>query len=508
MEDRSETPSASPLSCSPSSSIASSTSLFHFEHDRQPKQRDTSADVPKATTVQNAANAEGPQKGRKEEEQDFNPERYLLWHKRVLLHRARVGSGRSHEMQRLYNFWSQFLIDNFNDAMYQAFKRYAEEDASAGHTFGLTCLFHFFFRFLSQDFETEIYKDFETLALKYQDYLGVEEGMDCLCHFLAGVSAAQGQQLVSTKQCLSTASSCGTPSAADSTPTSVSAGMLLVPPGLTREAGVEVDSRVLEQLQAWQLTCAAAALNSQFPDSLPVNDVAPSDSLTGSSEAGGDGDQPTSMLPKRLGRRPNGKLVQAMRRASARCTSPSGPGHFLGSSPSSVLAGTSPPVSGVAHSCPNGSIISRAAANTSAPGSGRVKRARQPKTANNGSRRGSNTNTAGLMGTSPAHRGQPAPSTSAPHSVGGRRHQAPGYSWPSEGFGQAVRAGGRARTLSEAQSKGVERSTGRGDKGADCGVGGDGDVPLWEAQPCGVTCGASAELAKALPLRLGELFGD
>ena len=46
-----------------------------------------------------------------------------------------------------------FLQDGFNETMLGSFKRYAEEDASAGHTYGLSCLFQFYHAYLASDFD-------------------------------------------------------------------------------------------------------------------------------------------------------------------------------------------------------------------------------------------------------------------------------------------------------------------------------------------------------------------
>ncbi len=105
----------------------------------------------------------------------FNPQDYLKFHKEALLDREQVGSTCT-RMRVLYRsvsrpmrrqqplsdtacrhaprYWTNFLVNNFNEAMYKSFVVLAQEDAAgAGDLFGLRQLFKFYSRTLSESFD-------------------------------------------------------------------------------------------------------------------------------------------------------------------------------------------------------------------------------------------------------------------------------------------------------------------------------------------------------------------
>ena len=127
----------------------------------------------------------------------FDPSKYLMLHKQAVGERLRKGTNHSSKMKFLYRYWTAFLPENFNDAMYASFCSCAQEDAASDNEssiYGLTYLFQFYTIILSglrknasfeDTFEETLLADFERIALSTHDYMGLDLGVKSLVEYLS-----------------------------------------------------------------------------------------------------------------------------------------------------------------------------------------------------------------------------------------------------------------------------------------------------------------------------------
>ena len=79
---------------------------------------------------------------------------------------ANAGTANAQALPYLLQFWIHFLSLEFNSSMYHDFERLAAEEFERGHAYGAECLFLFYQQALTKRFQPRVYQDFERLALK------------------------------------------------------------------------------------------------------------------------------------------------------------------------------------------------------------------------------------------------------------------------------------------------------------------------------------------------------
>ncbi|KAG1665065.1 hypothetical protein FOA52_012484 [Chlamydomonas sp. UWO 241] len=99
-------------------------------------------------------------------------------------------------MRELFKHWSTSLVYSFNDDIYRSFVLLAQEDTTRqGQTYGLRALFKFYRERLSLHFDARHLAEFEDLAHRYFDYMGIDCGVRCLLEALTvgGVARAAAE---------------------------------------------------------------------------------------------------------------------------------------------------------------------------------------------------------------------------------------------------------------------------------------------------------------------------
>ncbi|OLL24645.1 La-related protein 1 [Neolecta irregularis DAH-3] len=90
---------------------------------------------------------------------------YHRFHAKSLADRAKLGPGKSKDMNLLFRFWGHFLRDHWNNRMYNDFKCIAVSDANLNQRYGLECLLRFYRNALQRHFRKAVFNDFCSIVL-------------------------------------------------------------------------------------------------------------------------------------------------------------------------------------------------------------------------------------------------------------------------------------------------------------------------------------------------------
>ncbi|EFN58283.1 hypothetical protein CHLNCDRAFT_12115, partial [Chlorella variabilis] len=99
------------------------------------------------------------------EENGFTQIKYEKFMTRCVAERAERGAVQSEEMNTFFRFGCYFLREQFNQQMYDDFRKYALEDAAGDYQYGMECLFRFYSYGLERAWSESLYRDFEELTL-------------------------------------------------------------------------------------------------------------------------------------------------------------------------------------------------------------------------------------------------------------------------------------------------------------------------------------------------------